>query len=144
MTAYFDKSNASSPVLGVPYPITWTRYGDNESVAEVTDDRAIALLRDKHRRGVGGIVEITAEQYAEKKTIPAQPRKLVTLEEQFGTVREAPNPLNFGRKPRPEAAVAADVVGAAASAPPPQGSVQSAAPVVGSLSQPQTAEPEPE
>lgn len=144
MTAYFDKSNASSPVLGVPYPITWTRYGDNESVAEVTDERAIAILRDKHRRSVGGIVEITAEQYAEKKTIPVQPRRLVTLEEQFGTVREAPSPLNFGRKlPKPEVAAAA-VVGAAASAPPPQGSVQAPAPVVGSLSQPQTAEPEPE
>ena len=136
MTAYFRKNNATTPVIGVSGGVNWIRFGDNEAVAEVTSQKTIDILSDKARRRVGGISVITAEEYAEKKTIPVTPRKPVTSEDSLGKVRESPNPLSIGRKNRfqsspPHAEAAAAAAGGDAA---PRGSVISSSPTVGSLS----------
>lgn len=76
--AFFHKAVLAYRVYGLPRNINWIEISGGDGVIEVNDPALIEVMRDKVKKGIGGLTEITAEQFAEKKTLPPTPRRLVT------------------------------------------------------------------
>src|SRR5262245_32217411 len=65
---FFRKTILSNPVAtSKGYRVTFQPIGDDEGVIALEDQEAVAELRSMAERKVGGIIEITKEQFEELK-----------------------------------------------------------------------------
>lgn len=78
MTRYYHKSVISSPIFGLPLRVQWIPIGNGDGIAEESRDDMNAAMQAKIKAGVGGLSELSEEQFLEKKKLLAIPRKFVT------------------------------------------------------------------
>lgn len=132
-TAYFGKIIISNPIIGLPGKVPWIPIEDGNGVASVDDPDLIAALRDRCGRRIGGVREITREEFDKKKVIPLLPRKLATQGPDRGKIRlSEDNPLKFpSGKPAAEAAGKSPEPSKPPEASP--GSVESSVPLTGRI-----------
>lgn len=77
-TLYFEKDLISAPVRGSTMRMDWIHIGEGQGIL-ATDDPALgAFLLAKSKSGVGGVSQLTAEDYEKKKAAPVPPQRRVT------------------------------------------------------------------
>lgn len=76
--AYFTKALIGMRVYGLPYNPAWQPAGDGDGVMETSDPRMIDALRGKIVAKVGGVLEVTREEYLAKKAEPAPQKRFLT------------------------------------------------------------------
>lgn len=87
MTRYYHKSVVSSPIFGLPLRVQWIPIGNGDGIAEESRDDMNVALQAKIKAGVGGLSELTEEQFLEKKKLLAIPRRFVTEDPRHSTPR---------------------------------------------------------
>lgn len=98
-TAYFHKSLMNNPLLGAPMPIRWEAYGgEGNGVLQTNNDTLIAFIRSKVKARVGGVAEISGQEYEAKKA-ESPFKKTPTVAATEEGHRLAQSPLAFLKKP---------------------------------------------
>lgn len=80
---YFHKTLIASRLYGVSIPIRWVPAGDGDGVLATSDSKVIAALRQKIAARVGGVRELSKEEYDAKKAEPVPPKRHVTQDPAF-------------------------------------------------------------
>ena len=80
---YFQKSLIATRLYGIRVPISWEPAGDGDGVIATADKAVIDALRAKAAARVGGVKEISKEEYEAKKAEPVPPKRHVTQDPAF-------------------------------------------------------------
>lgn len=128
--AYFTKALIGMRVYGLPYNPAWQPCGDGDGCLETSDPRMIAALRAKIAAKVGGVLEVSKEEYLAKKAEPVPRKRFLTLDPASSRLRignGSGSPLGPMRKQAP------DVGHAAGGSREPRGLASAVAPDIGKL-----------